>query len=644
MTRPDKGAEELDRILSRMTTTLAHRGPDDNGLWLDQAAGVGLGHRRLSIQDLSPLGHQPMVSPSGRYVIVYNGEVYNFEEIRRALCDQAITWRGHSDTEVILAAIETWGLETALQRFVGMFAFALWDSQSQTLHLARDRLGIKPLYYGWSGDTLLFGSELKALRAWPGFSNRVDRAALALYLRHDYVPGPYAIYENVHKLQPGHIISIKACAPAKASTKAYWSARAAAAAGMENPFMGSPDEAVLGLEALLGEAVGMRMVADVPLGAFLSGGIDSSVVTALMQARSARPVRTFSIGFTESEYNEAEHAKTVARHLGTDHTELYVTPEQAMAVIPALPQLYDEPLAAPSQIPLYLLSQLAHQHVTVALSGDGGDELFGGYNRYLWADAVWRRAKPLPLAVRRVAANAMQALSPAVWNRIYAIAATALPARYRASLPGEKIYKLSTMLAADGPDDVYRRLVSHWQQPGELLGGEFEPAYVLTEPGLEQSFPNFVQRMMYLDMVSYLPDEVLDKVDRATMGSGLEARVPLLDHRVVEFAWRLPLHMKIRNGQGKWPLREVLYKYVPRDIIERPKAGFTVPIGDWLRGPLREWAEDLLTSERIEAQGHFNAHTLRQLWSEHLSGKRNWQHQLWNVLVFNAWSESQSRQ
>lgn len=638
--------EEAAATVHRMADTLVHRGPDDGGVWVDAAAGVALGHRRLAILDLSPAGHQPMVSGSGRFVIAFNGEIYNHLELRALLENggagqTAVSqWRGHADTETLLAAIEAWGVEPTLKRCVGMFAFALWDRQMRTLTLARDRLGEKPLYYGWQRGVLLFGSELKALRAHPAFAGEIDRGALALFFRHNVVPAPYSIYRGIRKLPPGTYLNLteaQARGGEWPEPVAYWSLAEVVANGQRTPLAGSDVDAAAELERLLRQAVAGQMVADVPLGAFLSGGIDSSTVVALMQAQSDRSVRTFSIGFHEAGYNEAQHAAAVARHLGTDHTELYVTPEQAMAVIPKLSALYDEPFADSSQIPTFLVAQLARQHVTVALSGDGGDELFGGYTRYFLAYSIWQRLAWVPRGVRGALARGLAAASPAAWDRVFAALYLWVPDRLRFANPGDKLHKLAHILQVGSPEAVYRALVSHWTERERLVLGAQEPPTVLTQPEAWPAVDDFRHRMMALDAVSYLPDDILVKVDRAAMGVSLETRVPLLDHRVVEFAWRLPLSMKIRQGQGKWLLRQVLYKYVPKELIERPKMGFGVPIDHWLRGPLREWAEDLLDERRLREEGFIDPAPVRQKWREHLSGQRNWQYHLWDVLMWEAW-------
>lgn len=638
----DRSIQNPARALNEMTNAISHRGPDDEGHWLDRNNCIALGHRRLSILDLSPAGHQPMHSASGRYVIVFNGEIYNHHLIRNDLYQiTERNWRGHSDTEVMLEAFETWGVESTLKRLVGMFAIALWDREERTLYLIRDRIGEKPLYYGWSGNAFLFGSELKSLRAYPAWCGDINRDALTLYLRHNYIPSPYSIYRNIQKLIPGTFISIR---PDKDTTGTmpkptpYWSLHHAVTAGNAVPFHGSDEEATAQLETLLRDAVHQQMEADVPLGAFLSGGVDSSTIVALMQAQSSHPVRTFTIGFHEKDYNEAKQAKAVAMHIGTDHTELYVTPDDALAVIPRLPLLYDEPFSDSSQIPTYLISQLTRRYVTVSLSGDAGDELFGGYNRYVWVQSVWHKINWMPRGLRSVLAAACTALSPTTWNSLAAV----LPAKVRLRDTGYKLHKLAEILAVELPEAMYRRLVSHWKEPLSIVRNSHEPTTHLTNPLVWPEQDNFTQRMMYLDMLTYLPDDILVKVDRAAMGVSLETRVPFLDHRVIEFAWRLPLSLKIREGEGKWLLRQVLYKYVPRELIERPKMGFGVPIDSWLRGPLRDWAETLLDEKRLREEGFFNPEPIREKWAEHLSGNRNWQYHLWDVLMFQAWLQENS--
>lgn len=628
-------------VAARMADAVRHRGPDSAGVWVDEEARIGLAHRRLSILDLSPAGHQPMVSASGRYVIAFNGEIYNHLELRQRLQGTA-EWRGRSDTETLLAGFDTWGFDATLRNIVGMFAIALWDRLERVLYLARDRMGEKPLYYGWQSGMFLFGSELKALTAHPLFNAEINRDALTLFLRHNAIPAPYSIYRGIHKLPPGTFLQVQT-GRMDARPIAYWSARSAAEAGQRNLFCGSDAEAAVELERMLGQAVGGQMVADVPLGAFLSGGIDSSTVVALMQAQSARPVKTFTIGFNEAGYDEAQHASAVARHLGTEHTEFYVTPQDALAVIPSLPDIYDEPFADSSQVPTYLVSRLARSHVTVSLSGDGGDELFGGYNRYFWARDIWRKLGWVPRPLRAALAGALTTLPPAAWDTVMQKLGRWLPASLRYANPGDKLHKAAEILAVRSPEEIYLGLVSHWKQPARLVPNSQEPITLLADPAHRAELPDFEHRMMLLDTVTYLPDDILTKVDRAAMAVSLESRVPLLDHRVVEFAWTLPLAMKIRNGQGKWLLRQVLYRHVPQALMERPKMGFGVPIGHWLRGPLRGWAEDLLGESRLQREGFFRPALIRQKWNEQLSGRRNWQYHLWDVLMFQAWLERQAR-
>lgn len=632
---------QAQATLRHMAHAIAHRGPDSDGYWVDPALGIGLAHRRLAIVDLSPAGAQPMASASGRYVLAFNGEIYNHLLLREALESEGgvrAPWRGHSDTETLLAGFDAWGIQATLQRAVGMFAIALWDRKSRSLTLARDRLGEKPLYYGWqgqgSGAVFLFGSELSALRRHPSFAAEVNRDALALYMRHNCIGGAQSIYSGIHKLPPGHLLTVSAAAP-EPVLHPWWSGAAVAEQGVAQPFAGTPEQAVDALEVLLRDAVAQQMMADVPLGAFLSGGIDSSTVVAVMQAQSSRPVRTFSIGFHEEGYNEAEHAKAVAKHLGTDHTELYVTPEQALAVIPKLPTLYSEPFADSSQIPTYLVSQLARQHVTVSLSGDAGDELFCGYTRYQMTAGLWGKVSRLPRTLRQLAGRAITAVPTGAWDKLGA----ALPM----ARVGDKLHKGAELLGSRSVAELYRGMVSHWPDPARVVLGATEPATVLM--GIVPALPGLgdVERMMVLDMLSYLPDDILAKVDRAAMGVSLETRVPFLDHRVVEFAWSLPLAYKLRDGVTKWPLRQVLYRHVPRELIERPKMGFGVPIDQWLRGSLRDWAETLLAEPRLRTEGFFDPAPIRRKWAEHLSGKRNWQYHLWDVLMFQAWLEEQRR-
>ena len=630
---------DLPGLLTKMSDCLSHRGPDDAGIWIDERLGLGLGHRRLSILDLSPSGHQPMSSHSGRFVLSFNGEIYNYLDIRRELESVAspIRWRGHSDTEVMLEAVERWGVRGSLERMTGMFALALWDRAESTLHIARDRLGEKPLYYGWLDRAFVFASELKALHTHPRWKGEIDRGALSLFLRHTFVPAPYSIYKGIHKLTPGTVLSVR---PDGSSTEvAYWSARDVAERGDADPFVGTEIEAADMLESLLSRAVGRQMVADVPLGAFLSGGVDSSTVVALMQAQSERPVKTFTIGFREAGHNEAEHAKAVARHLGTEHTELYVTPAEAMNVIPRLPTLYDEPFSDASQIPTFLVAQLARRKVTVSLSGDGGDELFGGYYRYFVGRRLWHNLGWMPAALRRLAAAGLVAIPPGLVAGLMAVSSN----KARIANLGERLHKLGALLAAASPEEMDRGLISQWNDPAEVVLAGAEPITAATDPRQWAKLSDFTQRMMFLDLVTWLPDDILVKVDRAAMGVSLETRVPMLDHAVVEFAWRLPLSYKIRGGEGKWLLRQVLFRHVPRELIDRPKSGFDVPIGSRIGGPLRDWAESLLSEDRLRREGYFNPAIIRDRWSQHLAGRRDWQQALWGVLMFQSWLESQGQ-
>lgn len=635
--------------LRGMTDSLFHRGPDDGDVWIDADGGIALGHRRLAILDLSPAGRQPMHSACGRYVIAFNGEIYNHLELRDELerAGIAVAWRGHSDTETLLACFVAWGVRVTLERTVGMFAIALWDRAERRLHLARDRFGEKPLYYGWARGAFVFGSELKALRRFPGFDNPVDRDVVALYLQFCYVPAPYAIYRQLYKLEPGCVLSLSladaASPPAEAlfaparhgslTVERYWSLAEVVRLGLANPIH-DEREAVRQLEATLSNAVRLQSIADVPLGAFLSGGIDSSTIVALMQAQSSRPVRTFTIGFDEAGFNEAEHAKAVARHLGTDHTELYVSPKQARDVIPRLPELYCEPFADSSQVPTFLVAQIARQHVTVALSGDAGDELFGGYNRYFWGRRIWSRLSWMPHSARRRLGALIQRVPPGAWDAL----GRGVPGTTGVARLGDKAHKLAHRLkTVDSLDDLYRSLVTEWGADSGIVPGARRLPTLLDDPMVVQGVPESENRMMVWDALTYLPDDILHKVDRAAMGVSLETRVPFLDHRVAELAWRIPLHMKIRNGHGKWALRQVLDRHVSHELIERPKAGFGIPINQWLRGPLREWAEDLLGESRLECGGLLAVGPIRQKWRQHMAGTHDWTPRLWAVLMFEAW-------
>jgi asparagine synthase (glutamine-hydrolysing) len=636
-------------LVRRMIAPIAHRGPDDQGVWIDQDAGIGLGHRRLSIVDLSPLGHQPMASADGRWLLSYNGEIYNHAALRTELeaATGAIAWRGHSDTETLVEAIAAWGLEAALEKSVGMFALALWDRKERVLHLARDRFGEKPLYYGWAGGDFVFASELKAIRAHPRFDNELSRSALRLFAARTYIPAPLSIYERIFKLEPGCILTVernsapRSAPPAEekresgVALRRYWSYRDVMRRGFADPIEDEA-EALERLERTLAAAITGQSVADVPVGAFLSGGIDSSTVVALYQKYSTIPVRTFSIGFEEAGFNEADYAKAVAGHLGTVHHERYVTVKEAQDVIPLLPAMYDEPFADSSQIPTHLVSRFAREQVTVALSGDGGDELFAGYNRHFVAPKLWKRLQRLPRAVRALIGPPLSQLPTGIWN---------LTAGGRQPHFGAKVQKaLRVAGSARSFDDVYNSFLDEWSfEASPVLGGNGAavPGFDLdVAPGA----PDAV-RMMYCDAVSYLPDDILCKVDRASMAVSLEARVPFLDHRVAELAARIPVSMKVRGGKGKHILRELLYREAPRELFERPKAGFAVPVGEWLKGPLRPWAEDLLEPGRMAQEGYFDPGIVRRRWQEHLAGRRDSTPALWAVLMFQAWhrQEPESR-
>lgn len=633
-------ADAIKAIAEKMADRIAHRGPDDAGVWVDESAGIGMAHCRLSILDLSPAGHQPMVSSSGRYVIVFNGEIYNHLELKQELGN--VEWRGHSDTETLLAGFEIWGIETTLKRTVGMFAIALWDRKDRVLTLARDRIGEKPLYYGFQKNTFIFGSELKAFREHPDFIGEIDRDVLCLYLRYCYVPAPYSIYKGIYKLSPGNYIQF----PIMLSTdelrsitpRTYWSLADVADKGIARPFTGSDKDAIVLLEDQLKEAVSLQMVADVPLGAFLSGGTDSSTVVALMQAQSSQPIKTFSIGFDEDSYNEARYAKAVARHLGTDHTEHYVSSAETMEIIPSLGSMYDEPFADSSQIPTHLIAKMARKYVKVSLSGDAGDELFCGYNRYALAD-MWKKISKIPSAIRKSAGRLINTIAPATWDGFFKFSGKffTLPSNM-----GEKLEKLSVRLEhVDGIESLYYSLVSEIASPDRVVIDAKDPGTGINEIRANLPFTDPKLKMMYMDSMTYLPDDILVKVDRAAMFNSLETRIPFLDHRIIDLVWSLPLSMKMRNGQTKWILRQILYKYVPKELIERPKMGFGIPIGKWMRGPLKDWAEALLDESRLREDKFFDVQFVRLRWQEHLSGKRNWQYLLWTVLMFQEWLEEQ---
>lgn len=645
-TRGSLDTVTLQGAVRKMTTAIIHRGPDDGDVWVEANTGIALGHRRLSIVDLSQEGHQPMISACERYVIAFNGEIYNHNDIRNDLekLSVAPAWRGHSDTEIMLAAISHWGLNVALQHFVGMFAFSLWDRKERLLYLVRDRLGEKPLYYGWVENKFVFASEIKAIRVCHGWKNNIDRDALALLLRHNYIPAPHSIYKNIKKVLPGTIatISTDSVVNGQINIREYWSFNKIAELGNATPYKGRDIDAIEHLHKLLLDSVKNQMAADVPLGAFLSGGIDSSAIVALMQAQSTRPIKTFTIGFSEKNYDEAAYAQKIARHLGTEHTELYITPQDALNVIPSIPRIFDEPFSDSSQVPTYLVAKLARQHVTVSLSGDGGDELFAGYTRYDWGNNIWHKIGWMPKQFRRSIATGLETIPPSMWGKLFTKLDAVVPAKLKQYNIGDKLHKVTEVMRFANSQELYRNLVSHWCNPTSVVISSTEPETCLSNShGIR--FNNYTDLMTYLDTISYLPDDILVKLDRTSMAVSLESRIPLLDHRIVEFARQLPLSMKVRNGQGKWILRQVLYKYVPKNLIERPKRGFGVPIEHWLRDQLRDWGESLLNEKRIREDGFFNSEQIQSKWQEHVSGKRNWHYLLWDILMFQAWHDEYHR-
>jgi len=647
-----KGTPDDDtcrKDLETMVRLLEHRGPDAEGFWSDRDRGVYLGHRRLSIIDLSEQGAQPMVSAGGRFVIVYNGEIYNFRELRRQLASAGVDFRGDSDTEVLVNGFEEWGIATTLKKLVGMFALALWDRHERELTLMRDRAGEKPLYYGWVGNRVVFASELKAIKAISGFDNQLARSAVASFMRFSYVPAPFSIYENIFKIEAGTYATI----PLNIGSNCFYRNDAEINPPVENvPYWSARDvmdrdvppngidrqEAVNHLDELIRRSVSRQMISDVPLGAMLSGGIDSSTIVAIMQSLSCRPVKTFTIGFNEREYNEAIQAREIARYLGTDHTEMYVSATEALDVVPNLARIYDEPFADSSQIPTYLVAKLARSDVTVALSGDAGDELFGGYTRYLWAERIWKNMQRLPVGLRGLVARGVLSLPRATWGTIYHPLEPLVPARSRVRNAGEKVHALGRLLNEDTREAVYRHIISHWTPEDELVLGSSEYPTSHMKQDTWPKTTEFVERMMYLDFVSYLPDDILVKLDRATMHVSLETRVPFLDRDIIEYAYSLPLDLKIKNGKGKWILREVLSKYLPNRYFERPKMGFGVPVGEWLNGPLRPWAEDMLDPGLLKRQGVLNSDTVTEKWNSHKAGQGNWQYHLWDVLMFQMWN------
>jgi asparagine synthase (glutamine-hydrolysing) len=642
-----KTLSTFNNVIEKMNSAIFHRGPDANGVWVNKNLGIVLGHQRLSIIDLSVAGNQPMQSNSGRFILTYNGEVYNHLEIRKELekSTSNIKWRGNSDTETLIEAIDFWGIDTALQKIDGMFAFGLWDQKTRSLTLVRDRIGEKPLYYGWQGEgenkVFLFGSELKALKIHPEFKGEINRDAIVLQLRHNCIPAPYSIYKGIYKLLPGHYIELKESDLKKSLlpiSKTYWSLVEAAIYGNNNQLIQSETDIKKDLERHLQSSVKKQMISDVPLGAFLSGGVDSSTVVALMQSQSNNAVKTFTLGFDENDYNEAKYAKKIAKHLGTDHTELFVLSKKAIEVIPKIPYIYDEPFSDSSQIPTYLISQLAKQHVKVALSGDGGDELFCGYNRYVMSKNFLNILNLMPSSFRKVVASGLQSISPQNWSKISKF----MPILNQYVNFGDKMHKVANTLEAKTLSDYYYMLSSHWQNPTEVVINSKEPGTLLTEFKPELKGLNSQQQMMALDFITYLSNDILVKLDRAAMASSLETRVPFLDHKLIEYVWKIPHSLKFRNGQGKWILKQILNQYVPKNLTERPKMGFGIPIDTWLRGPLRDWAENLLNEKRLTQEGYFNPKLIRDKWAEHLSGERNWQYHLWDILMFQAWIDTKS--
>ena len=635
----------FNNIILKMNSAITHRGPDSNNVWQDKNSGIFLGHQRLSIIDLSMAGNQPMVSNSGRFILTYNGEIYNHLEIRKELkkIDLNIKWKSNTDTETLLEALEYWGTEKTLKKTIGMFAFGLWDKRKRSLTLARDRMGEKPLYFGWQGKKLkkvfLFGSELKSLKVHPEFNREINRDAIALQLRHNYIPDPYSIYKGIHKLLPGHYLELtqkdlkQNFLPA---SKIYWSLTKSAIYGNSNQLTQSDENIQDDLEKCLKLSVKQKMISDVPLGAFLSGGIDSSTIVSLMQSQSTHPIKTFTIGFNEDDYNEAQYAKKIANHLGTDHTELYFSSKTALEIIPKLPIIYDEPFSDNSQIPSILLSQLAKKDVKVALSGDGGDELFCGYNRYISTNNWLNKFSSIPISLREILAYALKLISQNNWNKLFKL----LPGLNQHVNYGHKIHKGAKALETSTLLDLYNIFFSHWQNPTEVVINSREQGNFLSDFKSEVLNFNNHQKMMLLDLITYLPNSILVKVDRASMASSLEARVPFLDHKLIEYVWKIPHALKFRDGNGKWILKQILNKYVPKNLTERPKKGFGIPIGFWLRGPLKDWAENLLNEKKLSQEGYFNTKLIRDKWKEHLSNKNNWQYDLWNVLMFQAWIDS----
>lgn len=637
---------ESSVLLQRMSDAISHRGPDSAGSWVDAATGLHLAHRRLSIQDLSMSASQPMCSACGRYVIAFNGEIYNHLKVRNLLFQAgcSVAWRSHSDTETLVECFAFWGIEKTLKIIGGMFSIAIFDTQNKSLYLARDRMGEKPLYWGWQGETLLFCSEVKALKPHPAFKGNVDRDSLALLMRHNCIPAPYSIYSGISKLPPGSYIEIPLSDICKAKSsvpQCYWSIDSLGCGDNLESFPTSDESVIDKTEIILKSVIDDHMISDVPVGAFLSGGIDSSLVAALMQLSSVEKVKTFTIGFDDKGYNEAIHAKAVAAHLGTDHCELYVSPADARNIIPSLPDVYCEPFADSSQIPTYLVSKLASRSVKVCLSGDGADELFGGYNRYLMAKNVWSFLARFPSPIRRTLSSFFKGVPPTCWDQFFSLLSPVIPEKYQLRMIGEKFHKLASVMGEESEASFYRNLTSHWKNPGSLVLQSSEPKTLVSDSSSWSEEAGFLNNMMLLDAQTYLPDDIFVKVDRASMSNSLETRTPFVDHRLIKYALNLPMNYKIRGNEGKWILRQVLYRHVPSSLVDRPKMGFGIPLGDWLRGPLREWAESLINEPRIVSEGFFNPSLVSEVWKQHLSGKQNNQHLLWNILMFQSWHEMQ---
>lgn len=638
---PQKGSvDELVQVVMRMADTLVHRGPDDEGHWTESEGTISLGMRRLAVVDLTPSGRQPMISSDGRWVLVFNGEIYNYRDLRKKLCSEGALFRGDSDTEVLLMSVQQWGLEKALEALEGMFAIGLWDRRRCELHLVRDRFGEKPLYYGWVGGRLAFASELKAIASIPGFNANLDRDAIAIYLRRSCIPAPHTVYQGLYKLLPGHMVTFPGnTRPGSMRVpEPYWSALAEIESAKLNILSGSPKELTDELEETLSRSVASRMIADVPVGAFLSGGVDSSLIAALMQKQSIKPIETFTVGYADRRYDESPGAAAVANYLGTNHSTLHVSDRDIAQVIPLLAGIWDEPFGDPSQVPVLLLSRFARSAVTVSLSGDGGDELFAGYNRHAWLEKLWKRSGAIPPSFRRAIGSGLSNISPGLVNRA-AHMTRFLPVKFRIRQPSNKLMKLAKVMSSSSPEEAYYSLVSNWNTTSSIVIGTSN-RYDNNSDGRQwQSLSDITEVMLWLDLVTYLPDDILTKLDRAAMGVSLETRVPFLDRDVFRLAWRLPMQMKLRDGTTKWILREVLHRHVPAALVNRPKSGFDLPLDDWLRGSLRPWAEDLLSESHLQNQGIMDPSPVRSAWKLHLSGRHDFGYELWDVLMLQSWMD-----